>query len=310
MEYVDADDDSVEEPSMIQHLLEFLSRFSFISSFINAQSRRLSRVIKKFWKKYGFKWNYYICWTSYLCAVTLLGGGAIRSFNSSIDMTDCLFLASSAVTGTGLSTVAMTSLSRGSIYTLLFCFVLGNSILLLLPAMIYRRHAYRQLTFKIAACDEATAIEYRNLYNAIGACIIVIISYLIIWHLCGVLFLYAALHMHSSEEELSARGYSMFENALFTTFSAHSNAGFTISSNSLFYLQDNPTAYLIIALVILSGNTAFPVFCRYYVRFITWMLGVFGRTEYIPRFAYIAGEQCVVGMDVLIWLCNCCCFTS
>ena len=57
----------------------------------------------------------------------------------------------------------------------------------------------------------------------------------------------AALHLKNPEPELVERGYNHFDNGAFLAVSSFNNAGFSLSSQSVNYLHDNPCAYLVLS---------------------------------------------------------------
>ena len=144
---------------------------------------------------------------------------------------------------------------------------------MLLPALVYRRSCYlkivsdledRQKKREIAQFWEMDPQDQETVknYDVVGRSLLVmtylIAGYSVLCHVVGCLLLYLALLFRPNQPELQARGLTYFDNATFLTIGAFSNGGFTITSDSLFGLRDNPLAVLILAGLIVLGNTAVP----------------------------------------------------
>lgn len=209
---------------------------------------------------YAF-WNFHTSWTTYLCLMSLIFGGVISNIDN-LPYVDGLFLAVSAITGTGLSTVSVRRLSGASFGVLGFLMIAGGIIFLLLPTPLFRRYFYRKIKEKVTAIDAAILMEHNSLYNALGAYWRVTLYYILLFHIIGISLLYAALQLQENHPELQERHYPRIAYAVFLTVSAFANAGFSLTVDSITYLKNNPTAYVILSLLILAGNTAAPVMLR------------------------------------------------
>lgn len=201
--------------------------------------------------------------------------------NEKVDVIDGIFLSVSAVTSTGLSTVSMMDLSPASFMVLALLILSGGSLILPLAPLLYRRYIYSMIKasypkeFKIG--DAPVLSEFDIQDRALLVMIRIIITYVAAIMVMGFLIVYAATHLEKEDPELARRGYSREANAAFLSISAFNNAGYTLSSESVFHLQDNPVAYLTLALLILAGNTMAPVFYRLLIiaeLFSRHMLGI------------------------------------
>ena len=186
--------------------------------------------------------------------------------NEKVDVIDGIFLSFSAVTSTGLSTVSMVDLSPASFAVLAILILCGGSLLLPLAPLLYRRFIYAKIKASYPSqfrIDNAPVLSEFDIQDrALLVMIRIIITYVAAVMFMGFLIIYAAMHLEEDDPELASRGYSREANAAFLSISAFNNAGYTLSSESVFHLQDNPVAYLTLALLILAGNTMAPVFYR------------------------------------------------
>eukprot|EP00511_Aplanochytrium_stocchinoi_P004548 CAMPEP_0204839746 /NCGR_PEP_ID=MMETSP1346-20131115/35388_1 /ASSEMBLY_ACC=CAM_ASM_000771 /TAXON_ID=215587 /ORGANISM="Aplanochytrium stocchinoi, Strain GSBS06" /LENGTH=483 /DNA_ID=CAMNT_0051976719 /DNA_START=394 /DNA_END=1845 /DNA_ORIENTATION=+ len=105
--------------------------------------------------------------------------------------------------------------------------------------------------------------EGRMIYRATTLLIKVIIIYALVFNILSVVFLvsYASTSskVKSKLEDLNVTSYSF---ALFTTVSAFNNAGFSVFSNSLVPFRDDPLVLFVAMVLIVAGNTAFPILLR------------------------------------------------
>ncbi len=179
---------------------------------------------------------------------------------------DGFFLAVSAVTSTGLTTVAMADISRQGFWILFFLIFAGGSLLLPVGPMLYRRYVYARIkkTYpaNLVIANNPVINEFDLQDRALGLMLRIIYVYIFCWCIVGGLVLMGAMYMQPLEPELEERGFSRFSSAAFMSVSAFNNAGFTISSSSVEYHATNPVAYLVLCLLIVAGNTMAPIFYR------------------------------------------------
>ena len=229
----------------------------------------LKKKLVTFYKTYRkqLKLNYYKCYTIWFLFWGFFFGSIISSVNE-FPLLDGIFLAISAMTCTGLSTIEMTSLTNGTFVCLAILMILGGTVFLLLPPMIYRRICYRKVTkgnnphSSQQYLSEATRTNQLKLYDAIGVGIRVILLYHLLWNLFGMFILYCIFTQYPSDEELVVRQISTGQRAVFDAISAYANAGITISSSSMSTLSGRPLAYLWLCALILAGNTGAPIALR------------------------------------------------
>lgn len=213
-------------------------------------------------------------------------------FINNLSIVDGLFLGVSAMTGTGLTTVPMSAISRPSFIILWILILIGSPTFMLLPTLIHKRRCFdvlnreivrRQRNGSLPPLNRLTSNElniitdFNLLADALYVLTIVILVYLISWLTLGIIFLTIAFSLKPIQPELLQRGFTSFDSAVFTTLAAFSNAGITITSDSLEGIADNPSAYLFISLLIIAGNTALPIFLRLFILFIIKLDTLWGR---------------------------------
>jgi Trk-type K+ transport system membrane component len=170
----------------------------------------------------------------------------------------------------------MLEYSTGSFVTMAVLIFVGGITLLLLPPMIIRHIQFTKIRANITAIDSAVQKEFEQMDRSIVLTIWVIAGYILFWYIFGTLSLYGALFIHPVEPELKKRNVSRFANAAFLVLSHFNSCGLTVSSSSVVYLQNNPLAYIILALVNFAGNTMAPIFLRFVVVVLVRMRSHFG----------------------------------
>ena len=224
-------------------------------------------------------------WAMYY-VVTCLIFGIVISVMDGISYMDGVFMATSAMTGSGLSTVPMSRLSAGTFMILGVLMMIGCAPFMLMPVILYRRHCIGEAIMKIDALrrqkvlpkeSELTRLEknivkdYRQVDDALGVLGMIIVVYYIGFIAMGIGLLFLALHLQPLQQELKDRGFSYFDNATFLAVSAFANAGITITSDNLIGMSHNPCAYIVLTWLIIAGNTAIPVFLRTIVSTIVYV---------------------------------------
>ncbi len=83
-------------------------------------------------------WNFYRSVLTHLIITSLGVGGIMKAVNYNLGYLDCLFLIASAVSGTGLATVSMATISLPGLILLYMVMFLGSGTLIQLMALIFR----------------------------------------------------------------------------------------------------------------------------------------------------------------------------
>jgi hypothetical protein len=215
-------------------------------------------------------------WGMWFLLNSLLAGFLICQFNK-LQFIDSFFLAASAMTGAGLATIPMYMVNASSFCITSVLMIAGSSPFTMLCILCYRLscldHVLKTIELlrkkdHLPSRDQlkSTAIsileDYDLLRKSMVFLIWLVLSYLLLWLIFGAIFLYIFLELYPRQPELIQRGFSNLDNALYIAVSAFCNTGLTLTTNSLVGIRDNVGACIVIALLILAGNSAFPVFLR------------------------------------------------
>jgi trk system potassium uptake protein TrkH len=166
----------------------------------------------------------------------------------SLALVDALFISTSAVCVTGLSTVGTAEFSRFGQLVILGLIQVGGlgiisftSLLILLPG---RRLPFRRLRtirgFSLEAVEHNPARIVRN-----------IVAFTFAIELAGACALYPLLRAAGAEDSLFS--------ALFHAVSAFCNAGFSLYPSNMEGFSRNPAVLLVLSLLIVSGGIGFIV---------------------------------------------------
>eukprot|EP00741_Cyanophora_paradoxa_P001373 tig00000480_g1329.t1 len=174
----------------------------------------------------------------------------------------------------GLVTKDPAKLSHGSQGVMLFGVLTGSLVLLSAAPLAIRRVLFRRLSGvprgaskqEIAPADcEGRPYTYRQVveYRALGKLLRAILWYFLAVQLLGFLLLGALLAWDGEARALcEAAGASPYAAGLFLAVSAFNNAGLSLFPDSLESLRRKPAPLLAIAVLILLGNTFYPVALR------------------------------------------------
>jgi Trk-type K+ transport system membrane component len=215
-------------------------------------------------------------WMAYFVLIGLFGG-VIITYIDDLAYMDGLFFAVALVTSSGLSTLSMTVFSKPNIILFQLIMFFGQTTATLLAILLYRCYRFRVTDDNISRAraheeipayddlskEEQDVIEdYNQVYNGMVLHAKILFYYIVSIHIVCVILLYFALCLQPNIPELASRGYNRLDNAVFLAISAHSNSGFAIASDNLLGIANNPCAYLVMAMLILLGNTMYPIICR------------------------------------------------
>lgn len=236
-------------------------------------------------------WNYHRVWTAYLITVSFIGALLIMCCDR-ITFTNAFFLTSSAVTGTGLISVPMSSLSLGSLLVILFCVFFGNGVVLLIPGLLYRQYKFRQI------CDEGGSAvlecraysEYRKIYDAIGATVTALRIYIVLFQVGGTFLYFFSLLTKPVNPALEEAGFSQFTDAVFTVNSAFCNAGYTLTDTGISWQAGNAFSYLVLCVIMIGGNLGTPFIFRSLVKCIVKVHHATGSPHLAVPYEYMLGK--------------------
>jgi Trk-type K+ transport system membrane component len=220
-------------------------------------------------------------WTLYYILLTVIIGTIIAQIDS-LEWINGAFTAAAAGCNAGLGAVSMTQLSRGSIILTAILMVVGCPIFMLFPILFFRRWHFQQVNMKMIEQYQQNTegtLPYANLqiikdyylvYESTRFVIYILLLYWFMFIFFGIILVWATLLIRPLEPELVQRGYTYIENAIYLVISSFCNTGLSISSNSLVYMTDNPACYFVLSVLILAGNTAFPIFLRALTEFLLY----------------------------------------
>jgi Trk-type K+ transport system membrane component len=252
---------------------------------------------KKMFERLLASFKFY--WTLYFVVLTIFVGCLI-CWVDNLNWRDAVFTASSALTGAGLATVPMGRLSRWSfVYTALLM-VVGCPAFMLFPTLFYRRACFekinkemiqdfRKRTSPLPYQKLKIIKEYYLIYESLCLITYIVLLYLLLWLFFGILFVWITLQIQPLSIELQDRGFSYSDSAMYLALSAFGNCGMTMTSNSLMDMPDNPACYFILSIIILAGNTMFPIFLRYLIELLLYLdvkFDLFGSTKTKNRFSH------------------------
>eukprot|EP01031_Cornospumella_fuschlensis_P010339 gene10339-12673_t len=199
-----------------------------------------------------------------------------------IKFIDAYFLASSAMTNSGLATISMLDVSSSSFGIVAMLMIIGCPPFMLIFTTCFRKYKFRQVQLKVAnyylhhaeekqrlkltAQNKATIAYYETYDYALTMLIVIFVEYFLLWMAFGTFIEYGTLFIKALPTELVRRGFNHFDHATFNVVSAFSNSGLTLTSDSLVNMADNPAAYVTLSIIILAGNTALPIFLRLLVK--------------------------------------------
>jgi Trk-type K+ transport system membrane component len=253
--------------------------------------------VKKMFERLLASFKFY--WTLYFVVLTIFVGCLI-CWVDNLNWRDAVFTASSALTGAGLATVPMGRLSRWSfVYTALLM-VVGCPAFMLFPTLFYRRACFekinkemiqdfRKRTSPLPYQKLKIIKEYYLIYESLCLITYIVLLYLLLWLFFGILFVWITLQIQPLSIELQDRGFSYSDSAMYLALSAFGNCGMTMTSNSLMDMPDNPACYFILSIIILAGNTMFPIFLRYLIELLLYLdvkFDLFGSTKTKNRFSH------------------------
>ena len=163
--------------------------------------------------------NFYTCLTCWLCVWSFIGGGIIAAVDN-LSYLDGLYLAVSAITGTGLNSISMVYITTPSLIVLQVLIVVGLTPLLPLGPMLYRLYAYRRImtnksNVHINSADSRVLAEFELQDKAIQLMAWRVVVYCLFWLLFGIIFISAALYLQPLEPELASRGFTNYQSGSF-----------------------------------------------------------------------------------------------
>jgi hypothetical protein len=236
---------------------------------------------------------------AFLFTGSIIGGYFVSLFSPGIDYMDGVFLAASGITGTGLSTNEMKDLSPISLATIFILMLLGSTIMLLLPPMLYRRANFRKVRPMLIKYLEQEGSSDRHavnvlrstlengdlVYRAIGMVALIIGLYLFFWIVLGTGIMYAIALQYDEPAEMQSRNFGRLSTNAFLVVSSFCNCGYTLTSDSLMSYGNMAGICTWCCVIILAGNTAAPILLWGLASLLHRCAGALGLDREALRFA-------------------------
>jgi len=208
---------------------------------------------------------------NYLSFVVVYLGSIIMFFtvlfftDPRLDFLQAFYLCVSAATMTGLASVDVKELKRSTEVLLALVIVFTSPMLMTLFPVAFRRRSFwlqeKEVQRSASRLDVGNTREHQIEYMALVHLTRTVLGYWIGVQLTAWLSLCAYFAVYPNPE-IGGKSWDMVWWSLFGTISAFHNAGMTIRTNSLNDFHDEPFVLLVYGLLILLGNTFYPIVLR------------------------------------------------
>ncbi|KAJ4816102.1 High-affinity potassium transporter [Rhynchospora pubera] len=210
---------------------------------------------------------------------------------------DMFFLSTSALTVSGLSTVAMERLSSSQIVVFSLLMLVGGEVFVSMLCVFCRsaKSSVAELTvnrvnsvrIELETIDSVSTVERiesgtdisvkdflrRGSLKYLG---LVIVAYWVFFHVTGFIACLVYLFtISSSKEVLRGKGINLGLFAFSTTVSSFANGGLIATNENMAIFVKNSGLLLFQIVLVLAGNTLFPVFLRGTI----WVIKCFTKNE-------------------------------
>lgn len=209
--------------------------------------------------------NYYRLHLFYFTMMSFIGGCFIYAAERSHDLPfiDAYFTSVSAMCVTGLATINFADFGiAGQIITFLMI-ILGSSVLTSVIPPIVRWHYYRSYAkFKklhVTYFRYSAVLEFLSVES-----LLLLIPFYFFFFQLSAFFLLTVFFLANSDARaiLDSYGVNCVWFSLFHSVSAFNNAGFSLLPTNLIPFDRDPFVLLIHSILIVAGNTGYPVFLR------------------------------------------------
>ncbi|KAJ3696272.1 hypothetical protein LUZ60_001649 [Juncus effusus] len=198
---------------------------------------------------------------------------------------DMLFLSTSSLTVSGLATLEMERLSSSQIVVMSLLMLLGGELFVSMLTVFFRAGKQNATklnvsrvnsveiemeTIEIVRMESGLDITFKDLrQNSIKYLGFVILGYWVLFHLTGFIacFVYVSI-ISSAKEILNGKGINLGLFSFSTVVSSFANGGLIATNENMAIFGKNSGLLLFMVVLILAGNTLFPLF----LRFLIWIL--------------------------------------
>jgi Trk-type K+ transport system membrane component len=208
----------------------------------------------------------------------------IKDPNPPDNIVDSIFMAISAMSGAGLTTIPMSDMSPFGMGCIFILMLAGGITFLLLPPVLYRLYQYRQFKPMVQEVIQLRKVirgrsgenvdhtsgslesdligDFELQDEALQYVALVIICYDLCFLVFGSVLLYAAIQSYGPLPALQAGGHNPAWFATFAAVSSFNNVGFSLLDDNYTQLADRPAPLLLMTFMIIAGNTGLPIFLR------------------------------------------------
>lgn len=206
---------------------------------------------------------------------------------------DMLFLSTSAVTVSGLSTVEMERLSSSQIVVTTVLMLASGDVFVSMLGVFFRsskprvgEHTASRVNSVISELPVMDSISKNDIIesgtdisanDSIQSCLkylgLVILVYWVSFHVTGFIACLVYVHINSSSKEvLRRKGINLVLFAIVTTVSCFANCGLVATNENMAVFGKNSGLVYLEALLILAGNKLFPLFLRLAIWALKWFM--------------------------------------
>jgi len=246
----------------------------------------------------------------YFLSLGVLGGTAAFVIEGGeTGYLDCLFMAYSACTLTGLSSIDIHSWKPGSMVILLIMMTLGNQVLMsTVPILI--RESYFRRAFSKADIVNQDVLKENTEFRALHSLRRITLSF----YLAVITLFFTALGPYVTYvwgDVFRRNGNNPTWFAFVTTLSAWSNCGITTLSDNLTIFQTDYMVLLSVALLVSLGNVMYPIALRFTIYVLHFMYPKYKPYKFLLRYPRRCSTHlfpgthtkilflCVMGMTIL-----------
>ncbi|KAF3338584.1 Cation transporter HKT2 [Carex littledalei] len=197
---------------------------------------------------------------------------------------DMLFLSTSALTVSGLATVAMERLSSSQIVVTTLLMLVGGEVFVSMLGVFCRTSKPSVAELTVSRVNSVRTIELETIdsistvdriesgtdisvkdssQSSLKYLGLVILAYWVFFHVAGFIacLVYVSI-ISSSKEVLRGKGINLGLFAFATTVSSFANGGLIATNENMLIFAKNSGLLLFVVVLVLAGNTLFPLFLR------------------------------------------------
>mmetsp|Transcript_2499 Transcript_2499/g.5739 ORF Transcript_2499/g.5739 Transcript_2499/m.5739 type:complete len:698 (+) Transcript_2499:44-2137(+) len=200
---------------------------------------------------------YFYLYSSFLLLVVFVGAFLLKLFDERLSKIDAIFFAMSSVTQAGMSTVNFAQQQTSTFIITFACMTLGCPMYLsLVPVFLRRRSFHKHYRRKVV--PPGVNVEY----DALGKIIKMVLGYAFVVQATGLILFYLFIFREPEDWRRLNKVANAHWYTFYTVCSGFYNNGLTPASDSVHPLFHNPPALYLVGIMIMLGNTGFPIMLR------------------------------------------------